>query len=50
VQAKADQMAVLFDQLSDNVAFLHRLEGHRILGPLIKFYRKRSAWSADKIE
>lgn len=45
VKAKADQMAVLFDELSDHVAFLYRLEDHKLMGPLIRYYRKRVGWS-----
>lgn len=45
VQAKAEQLAVLFDELSDQVAFLNRMQDHRLLGPLIRFYRKRVGWS-----
>ena len=45
MQAKADQLAALFDELSDHTAFLYRMEDHRLLGPLIRYYRKRVSWS-----
>ena len=45
MQARAEQFAVLFDELSDQVAFLNRMEDHRLLGPLIRYYRKRVGWS-----
>ncbi|WP_425040526.1 glycosyltransferase family 2 protein [Primorskyibacter sp. S187A] len=45
VQAKAEELARLFDELSDHTAFLHRLEDHKIMGPLIRAYRKRVSWS-----
>lgn len=48
IRAKADQLAVALDELSDATAFLYRLEDHRILGPLIRIYRRRVAWSPKR--
>lgn len=45
MQLKADQIAVLLDELSDSVAFLRRMEDHRLMGPLIRMYRRRVGWS-----
>lgn len=45
VQRQAAQFATLFDELSDEVAFLRRMEAHWLLGAAIRFYRRRVGWS-----
>ncbi len=45
VQARADQMAVLLDDMADQVAFLNRMQTHPLMGPLIRLYRRKVAWS-----
>jgi hypothetical protein len=43
----AARYAHLFDELSDQAALLERLNEHRLMGPLMRLYRRRTKWYPD---
>ena len=47
VQAMASRYAHLFDELSDQAALVERLGRNRVIGPLLKLYRRRASWYPD---
>jgi len=47
VDALSARYSHLFDELSDQAALVERLKRHRLIGPIMRYYRKRTSWYPD---